>query len=123
MCNLSYATTQICSCMCHMQLNFSYKRQLQNPKFLVMNSFLLQFVLFFPTNFIWHLCCCCLSSSAIHYYFTNNLTNNIPNMQYFELKTMIKNIKDIPNHNLVKYKSTTFVQFCNQQVWLGPYLL
>ncbi len=35
MCNLSYATTQICSCMCRMQLNFSYKRQLQNPKFLV----------------------------------------------------------------------------------------
>jgi hypothetical protein len=36
MCNLSYATTQICSCMCHMQLNFSCKRQLQNPEFLVM---------------------------------------------------------------------------------------
>jgi hypothetical protein len=35
MCNLSYATTQICSCMCRMQLNFSCKRQLQNPKFLV----------------------------------------------------------------------------------------
>ncbi len=35
MCNLSYATTQICSCMCRMQLNFNYKRQLQNPKFLV----------------------------------------------------------------------------------------
>jgi len=35
MCNSSYATTQICSCMCRMQLNFSYKRQLQNPKFLV----------------------------------------------------------------------------------------
>ncbi len=34
-CNLSYATTQICSYMCCMQLNFSYKRQLQNPKFLV----------------------------------------------------------------------------------------
>ncbi len=32
MCNLSYANTQICSCM---QLNFSSKRQLQNPKFLV----------------------------------------------------------------------------------------
>jgi hypothetical protein len=35
MCNLFYATTQICSCMCRMQLNFSCKRQLQNPKFLV----------------------------------------------------------------------------------------
>jgi hypothetical protein len=35
MCNLSYATTQICSRMSHMQLNFSCKRQLQNPKFLV----------------------------------------------------------------------------------------
>jgi hypothetical protein len=35
MCNLSYTTTQICSCMCRMQLNFSCKRQLQNPKFLV----------------------------------------------------------------------------------------
>jgi len=34
-CNLSYATTQICSCMCGMQLNFSCMRQLQNPKFLV----------------------------------------------------------------------------------------
>jgi hypothetical protein len=34
-CNLFEATTQICSCMCHMQLNFSYKWQLQNPKFLV----------------------------------------------------------------------------------------
>ncbi len=32
MCNLSYATTQICSCMCHMQLNFSCKWQLENPK-------------------------------------------------------------------------------------------
>ncbi len=35
MCNLSYATTQICSYMCRMQLNFNCKRQLQNPKFLV----------------------------------------------------------------------------------------
>ncbi len=35
MCNLSYGTTQICSCMCCMQLNFSCKRQLQNPEFLV----------------------------------------------------------------------------------------
>ncbi len=35
MCNLSYVTTQICSCMCRMQLNFSCKRQLQNPKFLI----------------------------------------------------------------------------------------
>jgi hypothetical protein len=35
MCNLSYATTQISSCMCRMQLNFSCKRQLQKPKFLV----------------------------------------------------------------------------------------
>jgi hypothetical protein len=35
MCNLSYAITQICNCMCHMQLNFSCKWQLQNPKFLV----------------------------------------------------------------------------------------
>jgi hypothetical protein len=35
MCNLSYATTQICSCMCCMQLKFSCKKQLQNPKFLV----------------------------------------------------------------------------------------
>jgi hypothetical protein len=35
MCNLSYATTQIYGCMCRMQLNFSCKRQLQNPKFLV----------------------------------------------------------------------------------------
>jgi len=35
MCNLSYATTQICSCICRMQLNFSCKKQLQNPKFLV----------------------------------------------------------------------------------------
>ncbi len=35
MCNLSYATTQICSCMCRTQLNFSCKRQLQNPKFLI----------------------------------------------------------------------------------------
>jgi len=32
-CNLSYATTEICSCMCRMQLNFSCMRQLQNPKF------------------------------------------------------------------------------------------
>jgi len=35
MCNLFYVTTQICSCMCRMQLNFSCKWQLQNPKFLV----------------------------------------------------------------------------------------
>jgi hypothetical protein len=35
MCNLSYVTTQICSCMCRMQLNFNCKRQLQNPKNLV----------------------------------------------------------------------------------------
>ncbi len=35
MCNLFYATTQICSCMCRMQLNFSCKRQLQNLKFLL----------------------------------------------------------------------------------------
>jgi hypothetical protein len=41
MCNLSYATTQICSCICHIQLNFSCKRQLQNPKFLVVNGGLL----------------------------------------------------------------------------------
>jgi len=34
-CNLFYATTEICSCMCRMQLNFSCMRQLQNPKFLV----------------------------------------------------------------------------------------
>jgi hypothetical protein len=40
MCNLSYATTQIYSCMCRMQLNFSCKRQLQNPKFLVVINFL-----------------------------------------------------------------------------------
>ncbi len=39
MCNLSYVTTQICSCMCRMQLNFSCKRQLQNPKFLVVLRF------------------------------------------------------------------------------------
>jgi hypothetical protein len=38
MCNLFYATTQICSCMCRMQLKFSCKRQLQNPKFLVVNE-------------------------------------------------------------------------------------
>jgi hypothetical protein len=38
-CNLSYATTQICSCMCRMQLNFSRMRQLQNPKFLVVQLF------------------------------------------------------------------------------------
>jgi hypothetical protein len=37
LCNLSYATTQIFSCMCRMQLDFSCKRQLQNPKFLVVN--------------------------------------------------------------------------------------
>jgi hypothetical protein len=37
MCNLSYATTQISSYMCRMQLNFSCKRQLQNPKFLVVD--------------------------------------------------------------------------------------
>ncbi len=37
-CNLSYATTQICSSMCRMQLNFSYMRQLQNPKFLVVTT-------------------------------------------------------------------------------------
>jgi len=36
-CNLSYATTQVCSCMCRMQLNFSCIRQLQNPKFLVVS--------------------------------------------------------------------------------------
>ncbi len=35
MCNLSYVTTQICNCMCRMQLNFSCKQQLQNPKFLI----------------------------------------------------------------------------------------
>jgi hypothetical protein len=35
MCNWSYATTQIYSCMCRMQLNFNCKQQLQNPKFLV----------------------------------------------------------------------------------------
>jgi len=35
MCNLFYATTQIYSCMCRIQLNFSYKRQLQNTKILV----------------------------------------------------------------------------------------
>ncbi len=34
---LFYATTQICSCMCRMQLNFSCKRQLQKPKFLVVD--------------------------------------------------------------------------------------
>jgi hypothetical protein len=28
LCNLSYTTTQIYSCMCRMQLDFSYKRQL-----------------------------------------------------------------------------------------------
>jgi hypothetical protein len=28
---------QICNCMCHMQLNFSCKRQLQNPKFLIVS--------------------------------------------------------------------------------------
>jgi hypothetical protein len=33
---MSHATTQICSCMCRMQLKFSCKQQLQNPKFLVM---------------------------------------------------------------------------------------
>ncbi len=38
MCNLSYATTHICSCMCCMQLNFSCKQQLQNPKFLVVEG-------------------------------------------------------------------------------------
>jgi hypothetical protein len=38
MCNLSYATTQICNCMRRMQLNFSCKRQLQNPKFLVVHG-------------------------------------------------------------------------------------
>jgi len=38
-CNLSYATTQICNCMCRMQLNFSCMRQLQNPKFLVVTLF------------------------------------------------------------------------------------
>jgi hypothetical protein len=32
---MSYATTQIYSCMCRMQLNFSCVRQLQNPKFLI----------------------------------------------------------------------------------------
>jgi hypothetical protein len=37
MCNLFYATAQICSCMCRMQLNFNCMRQLQNPKFLVVN--------------------------------------------------------------------------------------
>ncbi len=42
MCNLSYATTQMCSCMCRMQLNFSCKRQLQNPKFLVVCDIPLQ---------------------------------------------------------------------------------
>jgi hypothetical protein len=41
LCNLSYATTQICSFMCHMQLNFSCKRQLQNPKFLVVRAWFL----------------------------------------------------------------------------------
>jgi hypothetical protein len=40
LCNLSYATTQICSCMCRMQLNFSCMRQLQNPKFLVMFEYI-----------------------------------------------------------------------------------
>jgi hypothetical protein len=35
MCNLSYVTTQTCSYMCPMQLNFSCKRQLQNLEFLV----------------------------------------------------------------------------------------
>jgi hypothetical protein len=35
MCNLSYAITQFCSCMCRMQLNINCKRQLQNPKFLL----------------------------------------------------------------------------------------
>ncbi len=39
LCNLSYATTQMCSCMCRMQLNFSCKQQLQNPKFLVVKAF------------------------------------------------------------------------------------
>ncbi len=37
LCNLSYATTQICSYMCRMQLNFSCMQQLQNPKFLVVH--------------------------------------------------------------------------------------
>jgi hypothetical protein len=47
MCNLSYATTQICSCMRRMQLNFSYKKQLQNPKFLVVNDIIHLIVLLF----------------------------------------------------------------------------
>ncbi len=38
MCNLSYVTTKVCNCMCRMQLNFSCKRQLQNPNFLVVSS-------------------------------------------------------------------------------------
>jgi hypothetical protein len=38
LCNLSYATTQICSCMCRMQLDFSCKQQLQNPNFLVVED-------------------------------------------------------------------------------------
>jgi hypothetical protein len=60
MCNFSYATTQICSCMCCMQLNFSCKRQLQNPKFLVVilhymllnNSMLLVTIEKFETNLV-----------------------------------------------------------------------
>ncbi len=45
MCNLSYATTQICSCMCRMQLNFNCKKQLQNPKFLIVYQATLVFFL------------------------------------------------------------------------------
>jgi hypothetical protein len=41
--NLSYAITQICNYICRMQLNFSFKQQLQNPKFLIMIVFLFQF--------------------------------------------------------------------------------
>lgn len=40
-------------------------------------------------------------------------------MQYCEFKTMIKKIRDIPNHNLVKYRSTTFVQICNNKFGSG----
>jgi hypothetical protein len=53
MCNLSYATTQICSCMCRMQLNFTCKRQVENPKFLAVNfanhskKFMIMFIIYY----------------------------------------------------------------------------
>jgi hypothetical protein len=85
-CNwMSCATTQICSCMCRMPLNFSCKRQLQNPKFLVVlrfdNPFCVEaFCLLKESNKIFILC------SFILFLSKPNSAPEGLNMCYFPLK-------------------------------------